>query len=145
MKCPSGVETSTWRVRVAYVDTDQGGIVHHATYLRYLEQARIEHMRTRGLSYRVMEQDDKLALPVVETQLKYRAPARFDDSLEIETWIGSINRAKLRFDSIIRCEGRVLTQAQISLACIRLPEGRITSIPQVLWTLAAGALAPKHP
>lgn len=117
------------RVRVGYGDTDQGGIVHHAVYLRWLEEGRIEFLRARGIDYRAVELDERLGLPVVEASLRYRKPARFDEVLEVETRVGRLSRATIRFDYVLwRGEERLL-DAQITLACIRLDEHRLCSIP----------------
>jgi acyl-CoA thioester hydrolase len=123
MRIPEGVVVSTLRVRVGYVDTDRAQVVHHATYLRYLEAARVEHLRERGIDYKSFELQRGLSLPVV------------DDELDIRTWIGFINRAKLRFDSLI-CRGRdVLSIGEITLACVKQPEGKLCSMPDFLIAL----------
>lgn len=133
---PTELSASVYRVRVGYVDTDQGGVVHHGTYFRYLEHARVELMRERGLDYKRFELDDKLGLPVVDASIQYRQPARFDDLIEIKTWIAIANRAKVRFDSLVMRGDVLLTEAAITLACIRLPEGRICSMPASMIALA---------
>lgn len=135
---PDGVTVTRYGVRVAYVDTDQGGVVHHATYLRYLECARVEHMRERGFDYRRFEQEDRQGLLVVEANVRYRLPARFDDVLSLRTWIGLANRAKMRFDTSIMRGDDVLCEAQITLACVRLEAGKISSMPASVLALADG-------
>lgn len=115
-------------VRVQYVDTDQGGVVHHAAYLRFLEAARVELLRARGIDYRRFELDDGKALPVTEARLRYKKPARFDDALAIETWVGLVNRAKIRFDSRVWRGEELLCEAEITCACVRLDELRICSM-----------------
>ncbi|MBX7196623.1 MAG: acyl-CoA thioesterase, partial [Sandaracinaceae bacterium] len=75
------------RVRVLYGDTDKAQVVHHARYLDYLEAGRLEFLRHHGLDYRAWEERTKLGMPVVEAHLKYRSPARFDDLLDVETWV----------------------------------------------------------
>ncbi len=120
------------RVRVGYGDTDQGGVVHHSVYLRWLEEARIEYLRARGVDYRAVELDQKLGLPVVEAQLKYRLPARFDEVLEVETRVGRLSRATVRFDYVVRRGDDRLMDAQITLACIRVDAHRLCSIPDVV-------------
>jgi acyl-CoA thioester hydrolase len=124
--------THVHRVRVQYVDTDQAGVVHHAAYLRYLEAARIELLRAHGIDYRRFEIEVGKGLPVTEIRLKYRSPARFDDELAIETWVGVINRAKLRFDSRVKRDGALLSEAEITCACVLLAEGRICSMDERL-------------
>ena len=117
------------RLRVGYADTDQGGIVHHSVYFRYLEQARVEVLRECGIDYRSLEYDDKFALPVVDAQIKYKRPALFDDVLEVECWVGLLGRASVRFDYRVLRGEELLTEAKIMLACIELPSGKLRSLP----------------
>lgn len=117
---------STYRVRVGYVDTDQAGVVHHSTYFRWFEQARIELLREGGLEYRSWEAGTRLGLPVVEASLRYLLPARFDDLVCVETWIGAASRAAIRFDARVTIEGKpddLVNEAQIRLACVHLDGG----------------------
>ena len=127
------------RVRVGYVDTDKAGVVHHATYLAYLEAARIEMLRQNGFDYRAFELETGLALPVVEVRMRYRAPARFDDVLEIETWAPIASRAKIVFDARIRRRTELLHESSVVLACVNMAEGRAVSIPESV----ARACAPR--
>ncbi|QQR91418.1 MAG: acyl-CoA thioesterase [Myxococcales bacterium] len=120
------------KVRVGYVDTDQGGVVHHTAYVRYLEAARIEYLRAFGVSYKEFEIDAKLALPVVEARVRYRRPAYFDDELEIQIWVGEFSKARLRFDSKIYRGDELLNEGEITLACVRTDTGRPTSMPQII-------------
>jgi acyl-CoA thioester hydrolase len=128
------------RVRVGYADTDRAQVVHHSTYLRYLEQARVEYLRARGYDFRKLELEEGLSLAVVEANVRYRAGAEFDDLLEIQTWIGSVNRAKLRFDSRIMRGDQLMTSAQVTCCCIELAEKKLCSIPSAL--IAFGETAP---
>jgi acyl-CoA thioester hydrolase len=132
-------DITSLRVRVGYVDTDQARVMHHGTYLRYLEMARVEHLRERGVDYRSMELDARLAMPVVEANVRYRLPARFDDVLEIKTWVALANRAKIRFDSVILRGAELVTEAEITLCCISIAEQRICSMPASLLALASKA------
>ena len=136
MRIPEGAVTTSFRFRVAYIDTDRGDVMHHATYLRYLEVARVEHLRDRGVDYRAFELVQRLSLPVVEVHVRYKQAARFDDALEIKTWIGLANRAKLRFDSVIMRGNELLTRAEITLCCVQLDGHRICSVPENILALA---------
>jgi len=69
-------------LRVAFADTDAMGIVHHANYLLYFEVARVEWLRERGLDYKILQARGH-HLPLIESQCRYKKPARFDDILEI--------------------------------------------------------------
>jgi acyl-CoA thioester hydrolase len=135
MRIPEGAPTSSLRVRVGYIDTDQAKVMHHGSYVRYLEMARVELLRERGVDYNSFEIDRRLALPVVEVSIRYKLPARFDDALEIKTWVGAVNRAKLRFDSVIMRGSELLTVGQITLCCISVDAQRICSMPDVLLAL----------
>ncbi len=117
-------------VRVLYGDTDKAQVVHHARYLEYLEGARIEYLRAHGLDYRAFEERTSLGLPVVAAELRYRAPARFDDRLDLETWIGLSSRVKIVFESRIRRGDEVLVEAAITVACVDLRAGRVVSMPE---------------
>jgi acyl-CoA thioester hydrolase len=137
MRIPEGSVTTTYRFRVGYIDTDRAQVMHHGSYLRYLEFARVEHLRERGLDYRRFEAEGKLSMPVVEVNVRYRGPAFYDDELEIKTWVGVANRAKLRFDSAIYRGRELLTTSEIAVACVRLPEGKLCSMPDYVIKLGA--------
>jgi acyl-CoA thioester hydrolase len=135
MRIPEGSVTTSYRFRVGYIDTDRAQVMHHGSYLRYLEFARVDHLRERGLDYRAFELEGKLSMPVVEVNVRYRLPAWFDDQLEIKTWVGVANRAKLRFDSLVYRGEELLTSAEIAVACVRLPEGKLCSMPDYVIEL----------
>lgn len=136
MRIPSGIYIAEHAIRVGYVDTDRAQVVHHGTYLRYLEAGRVEYLRQRNLDYRRLEQEAHYALPVVEARVRYRLPALFDDQLVVKTWIADANRAKIRFDSHILRGDELLTTAEITLCAIRVPEQKLCSMPAELLTLA---------
>jgi acyl-CoA thioester hydrolase len=97
------MKTNRILYRVIYADTDQMGVVYHAQYLRMFEMGRTEYLRASGLRYRDLEKTG-LFSPIVEAYLKYRAPARYDDMLVIETSCDTKSRASLRFDYRILCQ-----------------------------------------
>ena len=85
------------RQRVRYAETDQMGIVYYANYLVWFELGRVELLRSLGLAYSQMEKDHKLILPVVEANCRYRAPARYDDEILIETRPAFVRNSVLKF------------------------------------------------
>ena len=85
------------RQRVRYAETDQMGIVYYANYLVWFEIGRVELLRSLGLAYSDMEKDHKLILPVVECNCRYRAPARYDDEIIIETRPALLRGSVLKF------------------------------------------------
>jgi len=113
------------------------GIVHHANYLAYFEMGRVEWLRRRGVTYADWTERG-IHLPVVELGVHYRAPARFDDVLVVETKLVELRSASMRFDYGLSREGAILAEGSTRLACIgsgRAPQ-RIPA--DVLEVLAAG-------
>ncbi|GAC1428838.1 MAG: thioesterase family protein [Acidobacteriaceae bacterium] len=96
-------------VRVRYAETDQMGVVYHANYLVWFEVGRVELMRQQGLTYKAMEAEEQAGIAVVEATVRYKAPARYDDVLIIETRIVLMRTAVIRFGyTIVRAEDGVL-------------------------------------
>jgi len=101
---------------VRYAETDQMGVVYHANYLVWFEVGRVELMRQRGLNYKRMEQEEGCWIAVVEATARYKAPARYDDELIVETTVKSVRGPVIRFgyrilraeDSLLLCEGETL-------------------------------------
>lgn len=87
----------TTQVRVRYAETDQMGIVYYANYLVWFELGRVELLRSLGLAYSKLESDHGCILPVIEAQCRYRAPARYDDEILIETRPAMLRGSVLKF------------------------------------------------
>lgn len=109
--------TSTHRLQVRFGETDLMGVVHHATYLMYCEAARVDWLHKRGVSYSSWLKHG-IHLPVVETKLRYRKAANFDDILEVVTTVAKVTRVTLRFVYEIRCDEALLCNAETLLACV---------------------------
>lgn len=109
------------RLRVRYGETDQMGVVHHANYVLYAEEARTELMRLAGCSYAQMERDG-LALPVRTLQLRFRAPAHYEDELELRTHVARLRGASVTFHSEIRrpADEMHVATVEVELACVSL-------------------------
>jgi acyl-CoA thioester hydrolase len=104
-------------VRVRFCDTDLMGIVHHANYLAYFEMGRVEWLRRRGVTYADWTRRG-LHLPVVDASVRYRAPARFDDSLVVLVQLVELRAASLRFDYRLERGSELLAEGSTRLACI---------------------------
>ena len=87
----------TSQVRVRYAETDQMGIVYYANYLVWFEIGRVELLRALGLTYNQLEIDHQCILPVIEATCRYRAPARYDDEIVIETNPSMLRGSVLKF------------------------------------------------
>jgi acyl-CoA thioester hydrolase len=110
---------SVVRVRVRFGETDLMGIVHHGSYVSYLEVARIEWLRRRAVAYATWATQG-IHLAVVELNLRYRAPARFDEELDVETKLAEAGAASVRFDyRVVRASDSVLcAEGSTLLACV---------------------------
>lgn len=121
--------------RIIYGDTDAGGVVYNANYLRYFEMGRTEMMRSISLPYSKIEERD-LILPVTETYLRYKAPARYDDLITIETSLVEVKKYSCRFNYRIIKELKdnrelLLVKGYTVHACITR-EGKLTPFPEDL-------------
>jgi acyl-CoA thioester hydrolase len=87
----------TATIRVRYAETDQMGVVYYANYFVWFEIGRVELMRALGFEYRELEEQDQCYLPVVEANCRYRAPARYDDVLTLETRVLNQRTSMIRF------------------------------------------------
>jgi acyl-CoA thioester hydrolase len=83
-------------VRVRYPEVDPMGRLHHSQFLVYFEMGRTEYMRARGVSYRDLEARGQF-IPIVDLRVRYRAAARYDDELIVETWVESVRGARVFF------------------------------------------------
>ena len=84
-------------IRVRYAETDQMGIVHHANYLIWFETGRSEFCRSKGFSYKKMEDEDGALMVVAESYCRYQSPAHYEDVLTVRTKVGEIRSRSLRF------------------------------------------------
>ena len=120
------------RCRVLYGDTDAGGVVYYANYLRYFEQGRTELMRQQIMTYRELE-GQGIIMPVVECQARYKASARYDDLLLIETTVAQVKPVSCRFDyRLLREEdGRLLVHGYTVHAAVDR-SGKLVRFPKEL-------------
>lgn len=96
-------------IRVRYAETDQMGVVYHARYLDWFEIGRTEMIRRLGMEYRTLEEKG-LLLPVVELDIKYLSPARYDDTVVVRTRLSGYSSVRMEFRYEIReeCSGELL-------------------------------------
>jgi acyl-CoA thioester hydrolase len=122
-------------VRIYYEDTDCGGVVYHANYLKYFERARTQYLEGHGISIRRLLEDGTQFM-VIHAEVTYRAPARYGDTLAIETWLSERTKARLTFSHIVRerASRRVVADGAATLAAVNR-EGKLTRLPEPLLRL----------
>lgn len=131
-----------WPVRVYYEDTDAGGVVFYANYLKYFERARTEWLRSLNVHQQTLAASDDIVFVVRSSNVDYLAPARLDDELSITVSIVKIGRASVdflqqawRIDSNARV---LLSSAQVKVVCVESQGFRPCPIPaHVLQKLTA--------
>ena len=111
----------TWNVRVYYEDTDLGGVVYHANYLRFMERARTEWLRSLGFEQDVLRDHHGVLFVVVEAEVAFRRPARFNDELTVSVEVQRSRRSSLGFNQEVRSASaghELFCMGEIRVACI---------------------------
>lgn len=125
------------RMRVYYEDTDAGGVVYYANYLKFCERARTEWLRDCGFDQRTLLDERHLAFVVRSLEAEFRRPALLDDEIEVVTRVAALGRASIVFDHEVRRRDATLFSARVKVACVELPGPRPVAVPQDI-RLAAG-------
>ena len=110
----------TFPIRVYIEDTDMGGIVYYANYLKFAERARTEFLREFGVSHTELIKDQGIIFVVRTCLLNCLASARLDDVLEVRTYLKKLGRAKLELSQTIVRDGQLIATLDVVLACVTL-------------------------
>lgn len=132
----------TLPVRVYIEDTDAGGIIFHPKYLHYMERARTEWVRTRGVGLRA-GLNDNISYVVQKISIHYAAPGHVDDELLVTADLVAAGRVWMEFDQRVsrKGDGRELARASVTVACVALDTGRPRRLPEDLGQLLKQQLA----
>jgi acyl-CoA thioester hydrolase len=119
-----------WIARVYFEDTDSGGVVYHANYLKFMERARTEWLRTLGLDQTKLKQEDKLMFVVRKIDIQYKIPARFNDELIIEIdCVKSTDYSIMLKQNILR-DNQTITEGNVEIVCINSDLFKPVRIPK---------------
>lgn len=116
-------------VRVYWEDTDAGGIVFYANYLKFFERARTEWLRALGFEQQKMVDDSGAIFVVVDAQIRYLRSARLDDALDISVQVQELTPTTMRIFQQASCRGVLLCEATIRIACVQRERMRPCRIP----------------
>ncbi|MBX5459755.1 MAG: tol-pal system-associated acyl-CoA thioesterase [Steroidobacteraceae bacterium] len=122
----------SWPARVYWEDTDGGGVVYYANYLRFLERARTEWLRALGFSQTELAKEPGILFVVASLSIDYRRPARLDDALIITCDAEQEGAASIRFTQTIRRGDDVLVEANVLVACLDARTFRPTRLPRAI-------------
>ena len=128
----------SWSVRVYYEDTDAGGVVFYANYLKFFERARTEWLRHAGISQHALTQSDGVMFIVKSTGVDYVAPAKLDDELKLTVLVQRFGRASVEFvQQAWREDARghtLLAEGRIRIACVECASFKLCAIPAAVST-----------
>jgi len=132
----------SWPVRVYWEDTDGGGVVYYANYLKFLERARTEWLRSLGLVQTELAKDPGILFVVASLTIDYRRPARLDDALVVHSEYEPDGAACMRFNQRILRNDDVLIEASVRVACLDAASFRPKRLPAVIVTAMTAAKEP---
>ncbi|NOU20204.1 MAG: tol-pal system-associated acyl-CoA thioesterase [Methyloglobulus sp.] len=121
-----------WPVRVYYEDTDAGGVVFYANYLKYFERARTELLRAKGYEQDELIAHESIVFAVRSLAVEYLKPARFNQLLQVSAKIKTIKKASLEFTQQITHDERLLVTGDVRIACIDVNTMKPKAIPDHL-------------
>jgi acyl-CoA thioester hydrolase len=133
--------TFNWPVRVYYEDTDAGGVVYHSNYLNFMERARTEWLRALGFEQPQVKTDLGVIIVVHSLSVEFKAPAYFNDMLEVHCKLTKIGRGSIEMEQKTMREHQVLIKAQVKLAFVNADTFKPVGIPVAIKTAMLPTLA----
>jgi acyl-CoA thioester hydrolase len=118
---------------VYYDDTDGGGVVYHANYLKYLDHARSDFLKQKGFDLQTLQRDHKLLFAVTRADLQYHRPARLSDELEITARLENLSAVSMSFNqNVLRKGGDLLLEAAVTVVCLNSDQFKPVKIPKMI-------------
>ena len=128
-------KTFSFPVRIYYEDTDAGGIVYYANYLKYAERARTEFLRHLGINQEDMLKTQGQGFVVRDCHISYKSPAKLDDALNITCKVTELKGVSLKMEQKLYRGDTILSEIEISLVFLSLPSMKPTKIPPEIVNL----------
>lgn len=120
-------------VRVYLEDTDAQGVVYNASYVRFFERARTEWLRSRGIDHNELRESANIALVLSRIDVRFRAPAKLDDMLEVSAEVTELSAVRFVFEQSVRRAasdgGEALCLARAEVACVDSRNGKLRRLP----------------
>ena len=131
-RAPAAAAPFSWPIRVYFEDTDSGGIVYYANYIKFLERARTEWLRALGFTQRALAAREGIIFVVRSLSVEYMKPSRIDDSLQVTVEPVKVGAGQIIVAQEVRREAEVLVSAEVRLACVNAATLKPVSIPQAV-------------
>ena len=119
-------------LRVYWEDTDAGGVVFYANYLKFFERARTEWLRHRGVAQQALKEQTGAMFVVTDTRVSYKRPARLDDLLDVTVAVRESGRASFTLEQQAWCQGVLLAEGEIRIGCVDAATLRPRRIPDLV-------------
>jgi len=127
----------TWRTRVYWEDTDGGGVVYYANYLKFMERARTEWLRSLGHQQHEIAEKFGFVFAVREAHVNYLKPARLDDDLEVSCLPVPEGRASIRFKQVITRDDTRIADGEVRVVCVDAKSFRPRALPDFIQNVHA--------
>jgi tol-pal system-associated acyl-CoA thioesterase len=111
-------DDGAFEIRVYYEDTDAGGVVYYANYLKFFERARTEWLRQQGVDQSLLAETERRLFVVKNVEIQYRRPARLDNQLTIHTQVGHMGRASIQFEQKALRGDELLCDGTVTVCCV---------------------------
>lgn len=132
-------KTFSFPIRIYYEDTDAGGIVYYANYLKYAERARTEFLRLLGINQENMLKSHGTGFVVRDCHISYKSPAKLDDFLNITCKVSELKGASLKMEQKLYRGDTILSEIEVTLVFLSLPTMRPSKIPAEITSLLQSA------
>ncbi len=124
-----------WPVRVYYEDTDAGGVVYHANYIKFMERARTECLRYHGFELDALEREQRVIFAVRSLSVDFRKPARLSEALTVSVEFETVRAASILFVQRILRDGELLCEGRVKVASLSADHFRPTAVPESMLAL----------
>ena len=126
---------ASWSVRIYFEDTDSGGVVYHANYLKFMERARTEWLRSIELDQAKLKLKDNIMFVVAKLNIQFKKPAKFNDELMIITNLEEIGASTIFINQEILKDNHLISSARVEIACINSKLFKPQRIPKKIKQL----------
>ena len=123
--------TGEFKIKIYYEDTDSGGVVYYANYLKFLERARTEMISSLGLSNKKLIEENEGFIIVKSCNIEYKKPIKLEDIILVKSKVKSVSRSSFIMEQIIEKDGNLVSEAEIVLVTVN-KEGKPIKIPNIL-------------
>ena len=128
----AGIKTFSLPIRIYFEDTDSGGVVYHSNYLKFMERARTEWLRSVGIDQSHLKHHEHIMFVVHRIDIQYKSPARFNDDLVVKSELINVGSSKIEFRQMIYRDEVLLIDANVDIACIDSEKFKPVRIPSTV-------------